>query len=186
MGAVEAALRQRHLSAGSEAQVNLYLMESTDDHGRPLSTTPEASAWYRRAQQSGDLDTTKRALRKALECEPGFAVASADLCVLGGTGPQQTPTGTHAWERHHIEIICNVHAGDRKRAIALLADHLSTLDCDPIATRIVAPEDRGCQPSQCHPTAWATRAEERYRLPAKPPTRDDRADGRVITAPDDD
>ena len=133
-------------------------MESTDDHGRPLTTTPEASAWYRRAQQSADLHTTKWALRKALECEPGFAVASADLSVLIGTGPGAPATGIQGWERHHIEIVRSVQAGDRLRAVALLADHLSTLVCDSIATRIVAPERCGHRLPQCHPGAWAARA----------------------------
>jgi hypothetical protein len=135
-------------------------MESTDDHGRPLTTTPEASAWYRRAQQSANLHTTKRALRKALECEPGFAVASADLSVLVGSGPAPTDIGTQAWERHHIEIVRSVQAGDCRRAVALLADHLSTLVCDPIATRIVAPEKYGFQLPRCHPAVWAVRAAE--------------------------
>ena len=138
-------------------------MESTDDHGRPLTTTPEASAWYRRAQQSADLHTTKRALQKALECEPGFAVASADLSVLVGAGPGTTAIGTQAWERHHIEIVLSVQAGDRRRAVALLADHLSTHVCDPIATRIVAPEEWGYRLPHCHPAAWTTMAAEGFR-----------------------
>jgi hypothetical protein len=147
-------------------------MESTDDHGRPLTTTPEASAWYRRAQQSADLHTTKWALRKALECEPGFAVASADLSVLVGAGPGPTAIGTQAWERHHIEIVRSVQAGDRRRAVALLADHLSTLVCDPIATRIVSPEECGYRLPQCHPVAWPARAAEGYRQPANPRSED--------------
>jgi hypothetical protein len=138
-------------------------MESTDDHGRPLTTTPEASAWYRKAQQSADLHTTERALRKALECEPGFAVAAADLSVLVGAGPRPTATGMQAWERHHIEIVRSVEAGDRRRAVALLADHLSTLVCDPIATRIVAPEECDYGLPECHPAAWDSRAEDGSR-----------------------
>jgi hypothetical protein len=160
-------------------------MESTDDHGRPLTTTPEASAWYRRAQQSADLHTTKRALQKALECEPGFAVASADLSVLVGAGPGTTAIGTQAWERHHIEIVLSVQAGDRLRAVALLADHLSTLVCDPIATRIVAPEMCGCQLPQCHPPVWATRAGDAYRELAKPPIVDGPETARDLQAPDE-
>ena len=148
-------------------------MESTDDHGRPLTTTPEASAWYRRAQQSADLHTTKRALQKALECEPGFAVASADLSVLVGAGPGTTAIGTQAWERHHIEIVRSVQAGDCRRAVALLADHLSTLVCDPIATRIVAPESCGYRLQQCHPAAWDARAAAGYRQLTTPPMEDD-------------
>jgi hypothetical protein len=163
---------QRHISAGSEPWLNLNLMESIDDHGRPLTTTPEASAWYRRAQQSADLHATKWALEKALECEPGFAIASADLSVLVGAGPGLTAVGTQAWERHHIEIVRSVQAGDRRRAVALLADHLSTLACDPIATRIVAPDEGSCRLSQCHPAAWATGAADGYRQPAKPPIED--------------
>jgi hypothetical protein len=131
-------------------------MESTDDHGHPLTTTPEASAWYRKAQQSADLHTTKWALQKAVECEPGFAVACADLSLLVGTGTGPTDIGTQAWERHHIEIVRSVQAGDRLRAVALLADHLSTLVCDSIATRIVAPEKCVYRLPQCHPVAWAT------------------------------
>jgi hypothetical protein len=144
-------------------------MESTDEHGRRLTTTPEASAWYRRAQRSVDPHTTKWALRKALECEPGFAVASADLSVLDGAGPGPTTVGAQAWERHHIEIVRSVQAGDRRRAVALLADHLSTHVCDPIATRIVAPERCAYRLPECHPAAWAT---EGLRNPAEPPIED--------------
>jgi hypothetical protein len=133
-------------------------MESTDDHGRPLTASPEASAWYRSAQQSADLRFTKQALRRALQCEPAFALASADLSLLAGTGPGPTAIGTHAWERHHIEIVCSVQEGDRQRAVALLADHLLTIGCDPIATRIVAPEDHGYRLPKCHPAAWITDA----------------------------
>jgi hypothetical protein len=94
----------------------------------------------------------------ALECEPGFAVASADLSVLVGSGQGPTGIGTQAWERHHIEIVRSVHAGDRRRAVALLADHLSTLVCDPIATRIVVLEGCGYRLPHCHPAAWAATA----------------------------
>jgi hypothetical protein len=129
-------------------------MKSTDDHGRPLTTTPEASAWYRKAQQSADLSSTKRAHREAVECDPAFALAHADLALLGETGPDPSALGMHAWERHHLEIVRSVQAGDRQRAVALIADHLSTLRCDPIATRIVGLEeyDRGLP--DCHPAVW--------------------------------
>jgi DNA-binding GntR family transcriptional regulator len=129
-------------------------MKSTDDHGRPLTATPEASAWYRKAQQSGDLEATKQALRRAMECDPAFALAFADLSLLAGTGPGPSALGTHAWERHHIEIVRSVQAGDRQRAVALIADHLSILRCDPIATRIVGPEKYGDELPDCHPAAW--------------------------------
>ena len=160
-------------------------MESTDDHGRRLTTTPEASAWYRRAQRSVDPHTTRWALRKALECEPGFAVASADLSVLDGAGPGPTTVGAQAWERHHIEIVRSVQAGDRGRAVALLADHLSTVVCDPIATRIVAPDECGCQLPQCHPAAWASRAPEGYRQPATPPIENGPDTAGDLGAPDE-
>jgi hypothetical protein len=158
-------------------------MESTDDHGRHLTATPEASAWYRKAQQAADLQTTKWALRKALECEPRFAVASADFSVLVGASPGPTDIGTQAWERHHIEIVRSVQAGDRRRAVALLADHLSTLVCDPIAIRIVAPEKSGYRLPHCHPAAWATSAAEGYPEPARPPIEDGPEAGDDLRAP---
>jgi hypothetical protein len=133
-------------------------MNSTDDHGRPLTTTPEASAWYRKAQRSAERGATKRALRKALECDPAFALALADLSLLGETCRDPSAFGMHAWERHHIEIVRSVQAGDRQRAVALIADHLSTLRCDPIATRIVGPEEYDYGLPDCHPAAWINHA----------------------------
>jgi hypothetical protein len=108
MATIASEPHQCHVSAGSEASVSLSLIRSTDDHGRPLTATPEASAWYRKAQQSSDLEATKQALRRALECDPGFGLAYADLSLLAETGPGPAAIGMHAWERHYIEIVCSV------------------------------------------------------------------------------
>ena len=148
---------------------------TTAGHSRPVRRRPPGTAPHNgppiyapRRGPSG----------KALECEPSFAVASADLELLAGTGPAPTAIGTHAWERHHIEIVRSVQAGDRQRAVALLADHLLTLGCDPIATRIVAPDDHGYRRPECHPAAWAPSASEPQPQGAKPAIEDRAAKGR--------
>ena len=115
-------------------------MESLDVHGRILTTNPEAAAWYRRAQESSDRRATVRALQSALQWDPGFAVAAADLGYLASAPSPPAGAPPQAWERHHIEIVRTVQAGNTARARALLIEHLATVGCDPLATAIAAPE----------------------------------------------
>ena len=130
-------------------------MEPSDDHGRPLTANPEAAAWYRRAQRSVDREVVEEALIRALQADPNFALAAADLALLLDTGPARSPLRVigHGWERHHIEIVRAARADDHPRAGALLAEHLASVVCDPIAIRLVPFGHSGLAMPACHPTA---------------------------------
>ena len=42
------------------------------------------------------------------------------------------------WERHHVEVVATVAAGQATRAADLLGGHLAGVGCDPLAVRITA------------------------------------------------
>jgi DNA-binding GntR family transcriptional regulator len=117
-------------------------MESTstsDDHGRHLTTSPDAAEWYRRAQRvAHHRDEPSAALRRAIEADPGFALAVADLDALSGTASMpRSAQRISIWERHHREIVVATANGHVGRAITLLREHLSEVGCDPLALRVV-------------------------------------------------
>lgn len=77
------------------------------------------------------------ALRRAVEADPTYGVAVADLTALtGGPVPDPLPT-TSRWERQHVEIV-RAAAADVARAEALLREHTGVYSCDPIALLVVA------------------------------------------------
>jgi hypothetical protein len=105
---------------------------ATDDHGRLLSTTPGAAAWYRRAQRAaGRVRDRRAALQHAVAADPQFTVAAADL---GSSPPGRAMT---TWERHHCEVV-GAATSDAGRAATLLREHLAEVGCDPVALAIVA------------------------------------------------
>jgi hypothetical protein len=114
--------------------------DAFDAHGRTLSTSPAAAAWYREAQRTAhEPDDPRRPLREAVTADPTFAVAAADLDALTGEAavcPVSRPVTT--WERHHQEIVATATSGQASRALALLREHLAEVGCDPLAARIVA------------------------------------------------
>ena len=130
-----------------------------------VTTSPQAAAWYRRAQRAADPLRAARALRLALTADPGFALAAADLEAITGT------TGCHPgrrpmnWERHHVEVVSAAAAGHLTRASDLLREHLASIGCDPLAVRITARlrepmarddcfEDLARQLPGCHAAPW--------------------------------
>ena len=123
-------------------------MSASDEHGRDLSTTADAAAWYREAQRSAAQPEDPRpALRAAVNADATFAIAVADLDALTGeltTSPVARPATT--WERHHHEIVTAASRGHVPRALALLREHLREVGCDPLAVRIV--EDHGTGTSE--------------------------------------
>jgi hypothetical protein len=115
------------------------MTNASDEHGRDLSTSADAAAWYREAQRSARRPEDPRPpLRAAVSADPTFAIAVVDLDALDGaqtTSPVTRPATT--WERHHHEIVTAVTSGHLPRAVALLREHLHEVGCDPLAVRIV-------------------------------------------------
>lgn len=115
-------------------------MEALDAHGRALTTTPLAAAWYRLAQELAHPAAGARcALRHAVDADGDFALAAADLRALtGDPSPAPSAAPRSRWERHHIEIVAAACSGQTSRAAGLLREHLDEVGCDPLALRIVA------------------------------------------------
>jgi hypothetical protein len=109
---------------------------AVEDHGRVVTASPQAAAWYRRAQRAADPHRAARALRLALAADAGFALAAADLAAITGTRSSQTGRRPMNWERHHIEVVGAAAAGQLSRASDLLREHLASIGCDPLAVRI--------------------------------------------------
>src|SRR5687767_12794987 len=105
-------------------------METTDGHGRVLTTTPVAAGWYRLAQRKTDpIDP----LRRAVECDPTFALAAVDLRALTcDPAPWRLAGPLTGWERHHCEIVAAAVGGEHRRAAALLRQHVAEVGRDPL------------------------------------------------------
>lgn len=138
---------------------------AVEDHGRAVTASSRAATRYRQAQRAIDRRRATTALRLAVEADPAFELALADLDALTGTSGQRHSRGQMNWERHHIEIVRTAAAGNAKRAADLLREHLAAVGCDPLAFRIVAQmrqlagiadgfENLAGQLPDCHPTRW--------------------------------
>ena len=136
-----------------------------EDHGRAVTASSRAAAWYRQAQRAIDRRRAATALRHAVEADPAFELALADLDAIAGTSGQRPSLGQMNWERHHIEVVRTAASGNVNRAADLLREHLAAVGCDPLAFRIVAQlrqragmdedfEDLAGQLPACHPTRW--------------------------------
>jgi hypothetical protein len=173
---------QLHLSAASGQTSNLTDMHqdrqqppsrgggqpfsdgpAVEDHGRVVTATKRAAAFYRQAQQAVDSAHTVTALRRAVTADPAFGLAVADLDAITQTPPSPISAHQMNWERHHIEVVRTAAAGNVRRAADLLREHLASVGCDPLARRIVTdlrqrighptgPEDLGGPVPDCHPT----------------------------------
>lgn len=132
---------------------------AVEDHGRALTANRQAAAWYRQAQRAVTCRQAVAALRRAVTADPAFGLAVADLDALNGTTSQDPGRRQMNWERHHIELVSAAATGAAARAADLLREHLATVGCDPLASRIAA---QLRQPAtltvngipNCHPTAW--------------------------------
>jgi hypothetical protein len=111
---------------------------AVEDHGRVVTATTQAAAFYRQAQQAVDSVQTVPALRRAVNADPAFALAVADLDAITRALPSPISGHQMNWERHHIEVVRAAAAGNFSRAADLLRDHLASVGCDPLALRIVA------------------------------------------------
>ncbi len=129
-----------------------------------VTASPQAAAWYRRAQRAGSPSPATEALRQAVTADPGFALAAADLAALTGTPGRPAGRRPMNWERHHIEVVSAAAAGRLTRASDLLREHLASTGCDPLAVRVTARlggpavrddlADLASQLPGCHATPW--------------------------------
>ncbi len=103
-----------------------------------VSTNRRAAAFYRQAQRAVDARQATTALRLAINADPAFGLAIADLDAITGTASAGPSHRQMNWERHHIEVVRTAATGDTERASDLLREHLATVGCDPLALRIAA------------------------------------------------
>jgi hypothetical protein len=138
---------------------------AVEDHGRAVTASLRAAAWYRHAQRAIDRPEATAALRLAVEADPTFELALADLDAITGSSGQRHSRRQMNWERHHIEVVRTAASGNGKRAADLLREHLAAVGCDPLAFRIVAQmrqpegmdedfENLAGRLPHCHPTRW--------------------------------
>ncbi len=137
---------------------------AVEDHGRVVTASPQAAAWYRRAQRAADPCRAAKALRLAVTADPDFALAAADLTAITGTPGRPPRRRPMNWERHHIEVVSAAAAGHLTRASDLLREHLASIGCDPLAVRITArlreptardrQADLASQLPGCHAAPW--------------------------------
>jgi hypothetical protein len=97
----------------------------------------QAAAFYRQAQQAADSAHAVTALRSAVESDPDFGLAIADLDALTRASPSPISGRQMNWERHHIEVVRTASVGNLSRAADLLREYVASVGCDPLALRIV-------------------------------------------------
>ena len=138
---------------------------AVEDHGRVVTTSRRAARFYRQAQRAVDAPQATAALRLAVNADPAFGLAIADLDAITGTARDAPSRQQMSWERHHIEVVRTAATGDANRAAGLLREHLASVGCDPLAVRITAdlrPPGGHDDDSEhlvdrlpgCHPTRW--------------------------------
>ena len=136
-----------------------HVGRAVEDHGRAVTASPQAAAWYRQAQRAIDCHRAVAALRLAVTADPAFGLAVADLGALTTLSGGRPRRGQMNWERHHIEVVGATATGDTDRAADLLGEHSANVGCDPLATRIVAHLRQSTptttdRPPNCHPSEW--------------------------------
>ena len=130
-----------------------------------VTTSPRAAGFYRQAQRALDAPRAIAALRLAVNADPAFGLAIADLDAITGTAGEDPRRQRMNWERHHIEVVRTAATGNTERASDLLREHLATVGCDPLAARIAAQlrppggqdddfQDLVGQLPGCHATLW--------------------------------
>src|SRR5579862_4921707 len=138
---------------------------AVEAHGRAVTANSRAATWYRQAQRAIDRRGATTALRHAVEADPAFELALADLDAMTGTSGQRHRRGLMNWERHHVEVVRTAASGNAQRAADLLREHLAGVGCDPLALQIVAQmrqpaetdddfENLAAQLPDCHRSRW--------------------------------
>ena len=131
-----------------------------------VTTSRRAAGFYCQAQRAVDARRATAALRLAVNADPAFGLAIADLDAITGTVCEAPSRQQMSWERHHIEVVRTAATtGDANRAAGLLREHLADVGCDPLAVRIATQlfhpggydddfEDLVGRLPGCHATPW--------------------------------
>jgi hypothetical protein len=138
---------------------------AVDVHGRAVTAMRRAAARYRQAQRAADSAAAATALQLAVNADPAFGLAVADLDAITGTASQGPSDQQMNWERRHIEVVAAAAAGNARRAADLLREHLASVGCDPLAFRIAAMLRQPAEKNDdfeilarrlpgCHQTPW--------------------------------
>jgi hypothetical protein len=138
---------------------------AVEGHGRVVTATMQAAAFYRQAQHAVHSRGAVTALRLAVKVDPAFGLAVADLGAITETTPIPLSGRKMNWERHHIEVVRTAASGNLGRAADLLREYLASVGCDPLAVRIVADlrwrmgihgglDDFTSQYPACHAAIW--------------------------------
>lgn len=139
----------RHDGKGSPREGRPPAGRAVDAHGRSLTTSADAAAWYRIAQRfAPDAAAAVVALRAALAADEGFVLAAAGLGVLTGDEPTPGPGPLTRWERRHVEVAAAAARRDGPRAVGLLREHLTEVGCDPVTLLVVAARAGGAAVDQ--------------------------------------
>jgi hypothetical protein len=158
-------MQPRHVPPFSDHDRSDPSGPAIEDHGRAVTASSLAAASYRQAQRANDRHGASIELRRAIEADPAFELARADLEAITGISREHHGRGQMNWERHHIEVVRTAASGDAKRAADLLREHLAGVGCDPLAFRIVAQVRQSSgmddefnnlesQLPGCHPARW--------------------------------
>jgi hypothetical protein len=122
----------------AEPPATLNSPDPRESHGRRLTTTAKAAEHYNSAQtHHRDKSHLRASLRSALQADPAFAVAAADLAALDDAHPDPASGEMRTWERHHVEVVAAAADRDGRRAVDLLREHLCMVGCDPVAVAVV-------------------------------------------------
>ena len=81
---------------GQKPEYPLQLADGSpavEDHGRAVTASASAAAWYRQAQRSVDCRRATRALELAVTADPVFGLAIADLGAIKGMSTQAPEAG---------------------------------------------------------------------------------------------
>ena len=130
-----------------------------------VTASQRAAGFYRQAQRAVDARRATAALRLAVNADPAFGLAIADLDAITGTVCEAPRGQQMSWERHHIEVVRTAVTGDANRTAGLLREHLANVGCDPLPVRIAAQllhpcgydddfEDLVGRLPGCHATPW--------------------------------
>src|SRR5258708_38984251 len=85
---------------------------AVDVPGRAVTAHRQAAGWYRQAQRAAAPRLATTALRLAVNADPAFGLAAADLGAITGTASQDPSRHQMNWERHHIEVVAAAATGN--------------------------------------------------------------------------
>ena len=87
-----------------------------------VTTSRRAAGFYRQAQRAVDARRATAALRLAVNADPAFGLAIADLDAIAGTVCEAPSRQQMSWERHHIEVVRAAATGNANEQLTSSAN----------------------------------------------------------------